>query len=427
MPRYQARRTAEGDFGDAGTGETEEGEVTGTGTTTPTTILISPWDGAIDLNTKTGQSLWKEGIMALDTKFSGLSKDLTRFLADVKIRANKCRWTAILTIDGKSLLTQYGEIHKAKVEDARVTREATAITSLATACPKINSLMMYHFLYDSLGTVPQKKLSTKIDDAHEDGPLLLKMILEDTFVGTQASTFSIKERFYDLNLKRYKWNVQLMNQDVREKCADLVAAGHASDNTDIIISLFRAYNTSTNDEFKSSVNYWKNEWNSAVWTRPEELMSRADAKYFELRDLGIWGKKSAKDEQIVALTSQIEELKKGAKKENIESKGEKKSKGKKDGENKVPKWKYDRSLSKTAEYVRNSKTYYWCTGPGHNKKAMWVVHLPNSCDENKKGASSTSDAPTMNRKTLTAMFEGRDLTDDERESKIQAILSVFEN
>jgi hypothetical protein len=90
-------------------------------------------------------------------------------------------------------------------------------------------------------------------------PLLLKMILDDTYVATQASTFTIKEKFYGLNLKKYRWNVHSLNQDVREKLVDLVAAGHASDQTDIIISLFRAYNTSTNEEFKeSSVAYWKN-------------------------------------------------------------------------------------------------------------------------------------------------------------------------
>ena len=104
------------------------------------------------------------------------------------------------------------------------------------------------------------------------GPTLLKVVLDDTFVATQASTFAIKEKFYDLHLKKYKWNVQMLNQDVREKLVDLVAAGNASDKTDIIISLFRAYQTSTNEEFRQSISFWKNEWSTGVWTETEQLM-----------------------------------------------------------------------------------------------------------------------------------------------------------
>ena len=59
--------------------------------------------------------------------------------------------------------------------------------------------------------------------------MLLKLVLDDTFIASQASTFTIKDKFYDLNLKKYKWNVQTLNQDVREKQVDLIAAGHGSD------------------------------------------------------------------------------------------------------------------------------------------------------------------------------------------------------
>ena len=41
-----------------------------------------------------------------------------------------------------------------------------------------------------------------------------------------------------------------LNPDVREKMADLTAAGHSANPTDMIISLFCAYNTATNEDFK---------------------------------------------------------------------------------------------------------------------------------------------------------------------------------
>ena len=202
------------------------------------TFLLSLWEGDLNLLTKTRKSLWDEGIKPLETKFSGYGKDLVCFLANIKNWANKCKWDSILVVDGKNLLTSYGELTQSQVKAARDARTLVVPTLLATARPRINALMMFHFLYESLGQVPQKKISTCLESIQQDGPLLLKMILDNTYVASQASTFTIKERFYDLNLKQFKWNVQMMNQDVREKIVDLVAAGHASDDTDIIITLF---------------------------------------------------------------------------------------------------------------------------------------------------------------------------------------------
>ena len=191
-----------------------QNQVQGQGPQVGFRIITSPWQGDLDLSTKAGKALWDEGIKPVENKFSGMGKDLVRFLADVQNRINKCRWHDIINIEGRSLVKRYGEITKEQVTGARDRRNNRAIATLQDARPIINAQMMYHFIYDSLGTIPQKKISTRLDDIQQDGPTLLKTVLDDTFVATQASTFTIKEKFYNLNLKKYKWNVQLLNQDV---------------------------------------------------------------------------------------------------------------------------------------------------------------------------------------------------------------------
>ena len=177
----------------------------------PLVILLSPWDGDIDLSTKTSKSLWDEGIKPLENKFSGNGRDLARFLADVTNRAKKCKWLPLLTIRRKSLLSQYGEISMDDVLFEKSLRDHIVPTTLAEARPKVNALMMFHFLYDSLGANPQKKLSTKLGAMDQDGPLLLKTVLDQTFVATQASTFAIKERFYELLIRFYcRWWFDLL-------------------------------------------------------------------------------------------------------------------------------------------------------------------------------------------------------------------------
>ena len=388
-------------------------------------IIYSPWQGDLDLSTKVGKLLWNEGIVPLEMKFSGQGKDVIRFLADVQNRIDKCFWHNITTLNGKSLIKNHGQIKLLQLKtrrDARDWEAKTAIT-LADARPKIDALMMYYFLYDSLGSYPQKKLSTKLKDIEQDGPMLLKVVFTDTFVATKTATFNIKEKFFELNLKTYKWNVVSLNQDVREKRANLIAAGTSSDDTDIIIALLRAYNTAANEEFKSAVAFWRNQWDADEISDAEELMQKADSKYEELWARRAW-KKNMKSDQIVALTAKINAMSKSEEKSNDGTSG---------GKNAVPKWKYDRKLSTKSTYTRNGKTYHWCTGPGHNGKPMWTRHEPGTCTKDGEGNKTSQKRKNdekdsgFNKTSLIAALKAKGLDDEEVESKMEAILAVMES
>ena len=91
------------------------------------TFIFSPWQGEIDLSTKQGKALWDEGICPIEVKFNGFGRDVTRFLALVCKQVTKCCWTAICHINGKSLLSQYGEIQVAEVTAAQNIQNATVI------------------------------------------------------------------------------------------------------------------------------------------------------------------------------------------------------------------------------------------------------------------------------------------------------------
>ena len=415
--------------------ETEEEEQSSLGeesSAESTMIIVSPWQQDINLTTKHGSSLWNEGTKPVDEKFTGQGRDVPRFIALIKNHVSKCYLTGIIMINGKNLLSDYGITSLEEVKRARDARNAAIPTTLREAQPKIKAQILFHFIYGSLGSLPLRKISTRLEEIKQDGPTLLKVVLVDTFVATQAHTFKIKEQLYDLQMKAFKWNVQTMNQSVREIVVDLQAAGHSFGNDDIMIALFRAYAGSTNDEFKNAVMYWKNEWNNGSLTSAEELMVKADGKYDELKKAGTWGKSSEKDEQIIALTARIETLQK----EVTKGKGPSTSSSQK-GAGKYA-WKYDRSLSASATYVRDGKTFKWCTGPGHNKKAMWVSgHEPGKCTADYKGgkpkgntqSSPPASATRVDKTALTTLLKNSSpgLTASELDSKVQALLSVLES
>ena len=383
----------------------------------PPQLIMSPWEGELNLNDKLGRGMWAEGIKPLEKKFSGYAKDLPQFLANIKTRVDKCRWRNELTFDGKYLIERYGDISLQEVIDARNARNVEVPGNLQECRPKINATMMFHFVYESLGTIPQKKINTRLDSIQQDGPVLLKMVLDDTFVASHASMFAIKERFYHLNLKKYKWNVIAMNQDVREKQADLMATGQGANEADLIITLFRAYNTSTNKEFQTEIMFWKHEWNARTFTTAEALMQRADAKYTELREMGSWGKRDA-DTQVVALPVTTQTNQKKQQSNSSSNKNEKTN---------VPKWKYDRNLSSSGTYERNNKQYHWCEGPGHGGVGMWTIHESGTCTANKggNGNAKNTTSSTIDEKALTASLKAKGLSEDEIDSKVQAIMAVL--
>ena len=137
------------------------------------------------------------------------------------------------------------------------------------------------------------------------------------------------------------------------------------------------------------------------------------------------GKKSPKDDQVVALTAEIKELKKAAAQTNSLVPDSKETQEKK----KAAKWKYDKSLSSTNELTKNNKTYNWCTGPGHNGTGMWVLHKPGTCTgKSNAGNQENQKQEASSIKAIAAALKQKgNLSADEIESKLEAIVAVLES
>ena len=157
-------------------------------------IIVSPWQQDINLTTKHGSSLWNEGTRPVDDKFTGQGRDVPRFIAIIKNHVSKCYLTEIITINGKNLLSDYGTLTLEEVKRARDICNAISPTTLRQAQSKIKAQILFHFIYGSLGSLPLRKISTRLEEIQQDGPTLLKVVLVDTFVATQAHTFKIKEQ-----------------------------------------------------------------------------------------------------------------------------------------------------------------------------------------------------------------------------------------
>jgi hypothetical protein len=373
--------------------------------------------------------------------YTGEGKDLLRLLQLVKDRSRLCGWDNIIQIASLNLLTDYGSI---TIEQCALARDRRlTLTTGGTATVRDNfdtsaAELMYHCLIASLSDKTHKKLLTKLPEIDYDGPLLLRQLIMDTFVTTLSSTFENKASLFALNLKLYSYNVVKLHEDVATKLASLSAVGRAHDDNDLIINLFQAYETATNDDFLAHVKYLKSDYNTGKLTSPHALMHAVEEKYHDLTQSHSW--KPKKEADVVALTAQLQSLA-----DSLQGKGDKKpikdNASKNDGSK--SKWKYDKSSGTNGKLEKNDKTYHWCEGPGHGGTPMWTIHESGTCTNSappKKGktnAPSGESTPSETGTTtssnvihaLKAVIDNADPSsfNDDNNAQLQAILAVIQD
>ena len=146
-------------------------------------------------------------------------------------------------------------------------------------------------------------------------------------------------------------------------------------------------------QFQRYIEAKENDYNEGTDFTPDKLMELAQSKYQSLTEAGLWKRPTAEEERIVALTTQLEALKK--KRANQPKDGRKgdKDKNAKEGKDK-DKWYLQPPKDGQMTRKHGKKTYHWC--PNHGEKGKWVVHNPKDCRLKKK--DKADNAPNAQAK-----------------------------
>jgi hypothetical protein len=241
----------------------------------PTFIATSIFDAEFDLSKKEGAHLYEIGSEALPKEFSGHGKDIRVFINTLENQAKKCNWTkTILNItigtETLHLLKDYGRIPMNTLKQLREDSKNNPPTTLAEARATINSAMMFECIEKSLESRFSAKLLKQAASIDYNGPVMLRQIIENTFITTTPTTFATKTELFSLNPKSARYNIITFHEDVYEKVVSLEAVGHQTADIDLIVSLFMAYETSENDLFKLEVRLLKSPRATNSW-RPSRL------------------------------------------------------------------------------------------------------------------------------------------------------------
>ena len=418
--------------------------------TTPS-ISLSIFQREIDLSTKDGARLYEVGSESLPEPFSGQGKDLRVFINGLQNRAKKCMWSdtvLIYNVGGTdlNLLKDYGRIPMQVLKDARDLRNGSTPTTHAQARASIDSMMMFECIEKSVDSRVATKLLKQATSIDRDGPVMFKQIIENTFVTTTPTTFATKTELFSLDLKDFKHNIVVFHEEVREKIISLEAVGHTTSDLDLVVSLFKAYETSENDLFLLEVRMLQSAYNRGDLKTSDELMSGIEAKYDELIKTHKWKVTKAKeDPNLVALTAKVNDLTALLASNKTFDKGGKHTP--REGQGKGP-WKYDKSLGTNGSYVRKTegrdpKTYDRCEGPGHGGRPMWVCgHKPGACTDDPNhprnsgrtgsdsakpatgGSGASAGASDATIQALGAVLEDNNFSDDSS-AQFQACLALI--
>ena len=257
--------------------------------------------------------LYNKAIAPLEAKFDGEADNLAVFLASVRNRARRFNWHRLITVPidddtTRNLLTHYGQV---SLDNTRA--HAVTYVNTPTRDTQDND-MFYYFLSDSLTNEFHTTVLLYADVYTVTNVLVTaSLVIILTRVDNSASTMHIREMLIESKQKLIllKGNITEFNHWV---CKQMVRL-HAQEQevVDLLYYLWKAYKAVPDDKFVIYIKELKSQADDGRATyMAEDLMVRAENKYEArlLDEENTWGKPTDEQEKILAMTAEINSLKK---------------------------------------------------------------------------------------------------------------------
>lgn len=363
--------------------------------------------GIIDYGTHDGQKFFKNATQRLNEElYDCVPEGMFTFLKSLKLRANLYGWNnntfGILMIprnvadpntEYDNLLELYGQVDIETI----LNYERTYIALPCRAAQ--DALLMFVCLMNSISNegkakihIWEKQYTIVAADGEEysSGNLLLKIIIRESHLDTNATTTTIRTNLssLDLYLPRIGHDITKFNQYVQLMVQALKSRGETTQ--DLLTNLFKGYVAASDKTFVTYIERKQEEFDDGQELTPESLMTLADNKFKNLKQKEIWNAPSPEEEKLLALEAEMKTLKAAAKKQkkqksSSDTKGNEttqEDKGKK--KKPKPQWMVNNERPKDAELNLprswNGRKWYFCCPETRGKcDGQWRAHLPSAC------------------------------------------------
>jgi hypothetical protein len=355
-------------------------------------------NAVIDYTTTSGQKVWDKATAKLaEEQFDCDSEGLRDFLELVRARAEVQGWNnSVLAIpvdianqlgDAQDFLDHYGEIG---LDHCRA-HALTYYNQQNRAAQ--DSMQLYTCVMNSMSRIGRNKVTGFRDQYSINGTpcgiLLLKVIVRESYIDTNATTSYIRGQLSSLDeyLPQVDYDIGKMNLHVQSLIEALNARGKTT--TDLLTNLFKGYKSAKDENFVNYINLKEEYYEEGNALGANELMEFAKNKWSVLKQKHLWNAPSPQEEKILALEAKVKRLeqKKKTKRTSTKNSSNPQSATTSRRRNEEP-WmlvppKQDESQPKTV----GGKPWWWCL-----KHKKWCRHTTEKCEERNLGGNKSTES-----------------------------------
>jgi len=354
----------------------------------------------IDYSTSSGAKIFTSATVQLPTTFNLEEPNIRVLINELQTRAASFGWEELLTINvaedllpetRKSLLTEHGQC---TLEAVR--RDSTRYIITDTRKTQ-NNYQLFVCLTNSIDEKTKKTLANEESSYlvmnKTCGVTYLKLLLQKAEVDTRATASHIRKNLTQLDIymeSEAKHDIRKFNQYVKDQLHTLSSRGETS--SDILTNLFTGYQACTDKKFVEYIDKYKDEYEEGEDITYETLMAKAEKKYQARLLSSEWNAPTREQEEIIALKSQIADLrvkrkanptapKKEGKDERLKGKKPKKEQGGK--RTFRGRWQWREVPPRAGEPATKSvdgEDWHYCAHHGY-----WVKHTTEECDMARRG------------------------------------------
>jgi hypothetical protein len=347
----------------------------------------------LDLSTSSGTKLFKHGCEALPQAFDfSDSTQLHVFLDYVLAKSRVHGWSRLFTVpvqvDGamtqQNMLESYGVVTL-----AAVTADALTYVDTHTKTAQ-DSFMLYQCIHASLTKEFLNSITTESTSYHLGrdrlpvGAAFFQVIIMKTHVDSRAAVSYLRSALSTLDAKMVELDsdVTLFNQCVKRLLQDLSARGETSH--DNLENVFKGYGVVTDSQFRDFATRKLDAWEDGGNLTVEALLEAGETKHKTLLLRKQWKALSKEEEQIIALSAQIDRLQKAPPSKSRPPAGAKTANAKAKQKARDDKWAWKRIPPKEGEPVTKvvGGKHYHLTCEHHPNQ--WVCHTSEQCSKNPK-------------------------------------------
>lgn len=384
-------------------------------------------DGVLDYTTVAHAKIYSEAIKPVEPAFDCTAGGLKVFLSRIADKATGYGWTTILEVpqdiahpddDLMNILTEYGRISIQQVRD----HVQTYLANQSRAAQE--SMQLYMCLKASLTKEGEAMIMLQADSFTvnnvQSGVLLLKVIINESYIDTNATTRTIRDNLAALDsyMVAIESDITAFNRYVTSLLDSLHARGETT--TDILPNLFKGYKAASDKTFRKWIIQKSSDYDDGQDLDKDTLMNLAGNKYKILTVRKEWNAPTEEESKIIALEAKVQKLSSNKKSNKPSETGKNKNSAKSNSNankakgkaNVKPDWmlippKEGESNSKTV----NNKQYWWC--PNHN---CWTRHKPTECkgvginkgDNKDKGGDNKQRKLTQALAAIAESDDGED-------------------